>query len=49
MHAFGPNVVTGLGPCRDWVLLKERDEHTLRVAAESRNTERINTAPLAHS
>ena len=24
MHAFGPNVVTGLGPWRDWVLLKDR-------------------------
>ena len=40
MHAFGPNVVTGLGPCRDWVLLKGRGEHTVRVAGESSNTHR---------
>lgn len=48
MQALGPKVVTGLGPCRDWVLLKDRDEHTLKVAAKSRHTERVDSAAHMH-
>lgn len=37
IHAFGPNLVTGLGPWRDWVLLKETQKSRF-TAANSQTT-----------